>query len=91
MTEQPATKEPGLLGTEGSAGGAATTPLMLISGGAADVEVAALVAVLQAHAAAAAAAEPADVPVSRWAAPDRRLRVTHPHGPGGWRASGLPR
>jgi hypothetical protein len=93
VTEQAATKEPGLLTTEEGAGDAGTGPLLLIRGSATDAEVAALVAVLQAHASAAAAsaAEPEAVPVSSWAAPERKLRVTHPHGPGGWRASGLPR
>jgi hypothetical protein len=70
-----------------------TTPLILIRGAASDEEVAALVAVLQgcASGAAVAAAEPAAAPGSSWAAPARKLRVTHPHGSGGWRASGLPR
>lgn len=51
-------------------------------------EVAALVAVLT----AAGGGEPA--PPRRtpeWSRPARRLRTTLPHGPGGWRASGLSR
>jgi len=68
------------------------TPLVLIKGDATEEEVAALVAVLQGVASAASAAaadEPA--PVSQWASPHRKVRATYPHGPGGWRASALPR
>ena len=70
------------------------TPLVVIRGDATEEEVAALVAVLQGVAGAAAAtAAAADGPteVSAWAAPARKVRVSHPHGPGGWRASALPR
>ena len=51
-------------------------------------EVAALVAVF---AALGGAPEAAPAPRSEWAAPARRMATAHPHGPGGWRASGLPR
>ena len=30
-------------------------------------------------------------PQSQWSSPGRMVRVTYPHGPGGWRASALPR
>ena len=30
-------------------------------------------------------------PRSRWSSPARMVRTTHPHGPGGWRASTFPR
>jgi Acyl-CoA carboxylase epsilon subunit len=30
-------------------------------------------------------------PQSQWSSPRRMVRMTHPHGPGGWRASALPR
>jgi hypothetical protein len=79
------------------ADGAGTTgpapALLLVKGDATDEELAAVVAVLQAYAASAAvtAAEPRRAPASSWSAPVRRLRVTHPPGPGGWRAGGLPR
>jgi hypothetical protein len=93
MTEEAATKEPGFLGTEGSAGAAGSprSPLVLIRGEASETEVAALLAVLQALSATAASTGPATAPVPGWAAPVRRLRVTYPAGPGAWRASGLPR
>jgi len=51
-------------------------------------EIAALVAVFSALGSGAA---PASKPVPRWAASSARMRVSHPHGPGGWRASSLPR
>ena len=54
-------------------------------------EVAALVAVVSSAAAAQAAATDDRCPASEWGAPRRKVRVSHPHGPGGWRASGLPR
>lgn len=83
-----------MAGTVDNAGGAGSEqsgPLVLIRGEATDEEVAALVAVLQASAAAVPMVEPAAAPVPSWGAPARKLRVTFPHGPGGWRASGLPR
>jgi hypothetical protein len=51
-------------------------------------EIAALVAVFSAIGGAAATPEK---PVPVWSANERRLRPQHPHGPGGWRASGMPR
>jgi hypothetical protein len=67
-------------------------PLFVIKGDASDEEVAALTAVLQAMAASAAAARAAEKrPRPEWSAPRRGLRKPLFHGPGGWRASGLPR
>ncbi len=51
-------------------------------------EVAALVAVLSAI--GAPGTEP-PAPRSAWGSPARQVTRVHPHGPGGWRASGLPR
>ncbi len=69
------------------------TPLVVIKGNATEEEVAALVAVLQGvSAASAAAAASAEQPTrSAWAAPARGVRTPHHAGPGGWRASALPR
>ncbi|WP_295657624.1 acyl-CoA carboxylase subunit epsilon [uncultured Nocardioides sp.] len=50
-------------------------------------EVAALVAVLSALGSDQA---PAPKPVPEWSAHHRKVRRTLPHGPGGWRSSGLP-
>ncbi len=67
-------------------------PLLLVRGAATEEEVAALVTVLQGVAAAASAEAAGDPePASSWAAPVRRLRHSPPAGPGGWRASALPR
>ena len=63
--------------------------LRVVKGNPSDEEVAALVAVLQAAATGTAPA-PAR-PAREWSAPHRRLRTTLPSGPGGWRASALPR
>jgi hypothetical protein len=65
-------------------------PLFLIKGEATPEEVAALTVVLQGGAAAAAPAEEPEV-VSEWSAHHRKVRSTYPAGPGGWRASALPR
>jgi hypothetical protein len=68
------------------------TPLVVVSGEATVEEVAALTAVVAALGAAqtsTAGATPA--PVSQWAARSRQLRGPHVAGPGGWRASMLPR
>lgn len=51
-------------------------------------EIAALVAVFSAMGSAAAVEEK---PTSVWAAHDRKMRTSLPHGRGAWRASGLPR
>ena len=69
------------------------TPLVVIKGDATEEEVAALVAVLQgvASASAAAAASQEQPARSTWAAPARAVRTPHHAGPGGWRASALPR
>jgi len=65
------------------------TPLLrVISPNATPEEVAALVAVL----AALGANEPAPKRrTPQWQSPSRTVRRTLPHGPGGWRSSGLPR
>ena len=66
--------------------------LRIVKGDPKPEELAALVAVVSAMAgAAAAAAGKAKRPRSPWSAPARRVRGTHRHGAGGWRASGLPR
>jgi Acyl-CoA carboxylase epsilon subunit len=65
-------------------------PLFLIKGQAIAEEVAALTVVLHSVAAASAPAEEPEV-TSEWSAHRRKLRTNHPVGPGGWRASGLPR
>ena len=51
-------------------------------------EVAAIVAVL---ASLGSAATPPPRRTPEWQANHRKLRLTLPHGPGGWRSSGLPR
>jgi hypothetical protein len=66
-----------------------TTPLLrVVRGDPTPEELAALVAVV-----ASLGAPPAPAPrrTAVWSAPARLHRVVHPHGPGGWRASGLPR
>jgi hypothetical protein len=62
--------------------------LRVVRGDATPEEVAALVAVVSALSA------PAETPKRRrpeWSAPHRVQRRALPHGPGGWRASALPR
>ena len=63
--------------------------LRVVRGDATPEEVAALVAVIASMSAGAAPARPR--PRSTWADPARRMRTTLPHGPGAWRASGMPR
>ena len=62
--------------------------LQVVRGDATPEEVAALVAVIASMGGSAPASEK---PRSSWADPARRMREVHGHGPGGWRASGLPR
>jgi Acyl-CoA carboxylase epsilon subunit len=62
--------------------------LRVVKGDPTPEELAALVTVL------ASLGGPTTAPARRtpdWSAPRRLHRVVHPHGPGGWRASGLPR
>ena len=66
------------------------TPLLrILTPDATDEEVATLVAVVSAMA-ATGAEEPTARPTPAWSAPARRVRTTLRHGPGAWRASGLP-
>ncbi|MCX6397089.1 MAG: acyl-CoA carboxylase subunit epsilon [Propionibacteriales bacterium] len=70
-------------------GSSDSTPVLrIVTPDATPEEIAAIVAVFSAMGGAAA---PAKKPVPVWAANARRVRPQHPHGPGGWRASGLPR
>jgi hypothetical protein len=65
------------------------TPLLkVVNADATPEEIAALVAVF-ASLGSAEAAPPRRAP--EWSAHHRKVRVTHPHGYGGWRSSGLPR
>jgi hypothetical protein len=62
--------------------------LRVVKGDATPEEVAALVAVV------ASLGSDTDAPPRRtpeWSAHHRKARVSLPHGPGGWRSSGLPR
>ena len=61
--------------------------LRVVSGAATPEEVAALVAVLTSVGQSSAEKKP----VPAWSAHHRKVRVTLPHGPGGWRHSALPR
>lgn len=66
-----------------------TRPLLrVVSPSATPEEVAALVAVLSSM---GSGEPPARRPRPEWNAPHRLVRQTLPHGPGGWRASALPR
>jgi len=77
VTDQPVTDEPAL---------------RIITADASDEEVAALVAVFAVFTRPGSVADEAPAPTRpEWNAPHRLVRATHPHGPGGWRASGLPR
>ena len=75
---------------EAHASEATPAPLLrVISQNATPEEIAALVTVF----AALGGGEPAAVrrTTPEWHSPHRTVRRTHPHGPGGWRSSGLPR
>jgi hypothetical protein len=63
--------------------------LRVIRGDATPEEVAALVAVVAAL--GNAAAEPPTRRTPEWSAHHRKVRVSLPHGPGGWRSSAMPR
>ena len=67
---------------------APAAPLLRVVSDPTPEELAALVAVV-ASLGSAAAAPPRRTP--EWQAQHRKVRATYPHGPGGWRSSGLPR
>jgi hypothetical protein len=62
--------------------------LRIIKGDATPEEIAAIVAVV---AALGSDDRPAPRRTPEWSAHHRKTRVAFPHGPGGWRSSGLPR
>ena len=67
----------------------ATTPVLkVVNADATPEEIAAIVALFSSMGGASA---PPQKVAPAWSANFRRLRPQHPHGPGGWRASGLPR
>ena len=91
MTGPSPTKEASVPGSEDPASGASAPPpavLRVITPGTTPEEVAAIVAVL-------ASLGGGDAPAPRrrpeWNAPHRMTRPAVSHGPGGWRASALPR
>jgi hypothetical protein len=61
--------------------------LRVVKGDATPEEIAALVAVIGSL---GGDSTPEKKPVPAWSAHHRKVRVTLPHGPGGWRSSGLP-
>jgi hypothetical protein len=63
--------------------------LRVVNADATPEEIAALVAVFSALGSEEAPPAPRRTP--EWSSPQRRVRATYPHGPGGWRASALPR
>jgi hypothetical protein len=77
-------------GAEAQAASGERAPVLrIIRGDATAEEVAALVAVVAAL--GGNAAGPPRPRPSEWSAHHRKVRATLPHGPGGWRSSGLPR
>ncbi|MDU0292192.1 acyl-CoA carboxylase subunit epsilon [Saccharothrix longispora] len=63
--------------------------LRVVRGNPDDVELAVVTAVVAGLAASGGSAPERSRP-STWAAPSRLVRRPLPHGPGAWRASGLP-
>jgi hypothetical protein len=68
--------------------GAEEPRLRIITPNATDEEIAAIVAVVSALG-SGSAESPKKTP-STWSAAYRQTRVHYSHGPGGWRASGMP-
>ena len=83
-------KEPGMSDDLGSPEAEQQPPLLrIVKGDPTPEEIAALVSVVSAMAAGAAEAASKQVgPKPEWAAHHRKLRGTHRHGPGAWRAHG---
>ena len=70
---------------------AAAPVLTVVRGNPSAEQIAALVAVLTARTGPASAGEAAARPRNQWSARSRLLREPLRRGPGGWRASALPR
>ena len=66
----------------------ATPLLKVVNPDATPEEIAALVAVFSSL---GGATKPPPRRTPEWQANHRKVRLTWPHGPGGWRSSGLPR
>ena len=76
-------------------------PIHLVRGNASPEELCALIAVVAVLTSAGAdddfdqtdrpSSGSTKYPRSPWSSPARMIRATHPHGPGGWRASAFPR
>jgi hypothetical protein len=66
-----------------------TALLRIVNADATPEEIAALVVVFSALGSATGDVAPRRTP--EWSQPARRIRTPVVHGPGGWRASGLPR
>ena len=62
--------------------------LKLVRGSATDEEIAALVTVLASL--GGGPGRPAKPKPAEWSDHHRKVRVSLPHGPGGWRSSGMP-
>jgi len=76
-------------GTKDSASEASSKPFLhVVQPDATPEEIAALVAVFSSL---GGAEKPPPRRTPEWSAHHRKVRVTLPHGPGGWRSSGLPR
>ena len=86
---------PGSTGEDPDGATDALPPLVVVSGEATEEEVAALTAVVAALGAAQSLAQSTaraeSRPAPQWAARSRQVRGPHRAGPGGWRASTLPR
>ena len=63
--------------------------LRILDANATPEEIAAIIAVVGSLQATPPAAGPRRA--SAWSAPQRKVRASLPHGPGGWRSSALPR
>jgi hypothetical protein len=88
VSSTPLRPRPGTPVTADQPDAAPARPLLrVVRGDPSPEELAALVAVVTSR---GAPAEPEPAPPSRWATRSAQLRRPLPHGPGAWRASGLP-
>jgi Acyl-CoA carboxylase epsilon subunit len=102
MTDGGSRDSGGTCGLDAQSRQPADIPVRVVRGHATPEELSALIAVFAVLSSAAVedtdpgqgdrpSSGSGNYPRSRWSSPARMVRTTHPHGPGGWWASALPR
>jgi len=91
VSAEQATLDSSAVASESDTREAQTNRVIVVSAGHPTAEELAAVVVVVLTAASGGGADDTPAPTSTWSAPALRLRTAYGQGPGGWRASALPR